>query len=116
MVFVTTISPAQDGRAYGGPSLVAEIGRERRRAQAKALALIAPLFLFLLLVFVVPIALLLTRAVDNREVSGVLRATAAALAGWDGKEVPPEAAFAALVEDFRGNPREDVAEVAKRLN
>ena len=96
--------------------LVARLSREKRRAQAKALALIAPLFLFLLLVFVVPIALLLTRAIDNREVAGVLRATASALADWDGKDVPPEAAFAALVADFRDKPREDVAEAAKRLN
>ena len=117
MAVATTILPSHaDMQAGKDASLAGRLSREKRRAQAKALALIAPLFLFLLLVFVVPIALLLTRAVDNREVSNVLRATAATLAAWDGNDLPPEAAFAALVEDFRSNPREAVAEVAKRLN
>lgn len=82
----------------------------------KALALIAPLFLFLLAVFLVPIAILLTRAVDNREVSAVLPKTAAALAGRQGDDAPTAAAAEALVADLRASPREAVAEVAKRLN
>jgi putative spermidine/putrescine transport system permease protein len=82
----------------------------------KALALIAPLFLFLLAVFLVPIAILLTRAVDNREVSAVLPKTAAALAGGHGDAAPTAAAADALVADLRASPREAVAEVAKRLN
>jgi len=82
----------------------------------KALALIAPLFLFLLAVFLVPIAILLTRAVDNREVAAVLPKTAAALAGRQGDDAPTAAAADALVADLRASPREAVAEVAKRLN
>jgi putative spermidine/putrescine transport system permease protein len=82
----------------------------------KALALIAPLFLFLLAVFLVPIAILLTRAVDNREVSAVLPKTAVALAGRQSDAAPTAAAADALVADLRASPREAVAEVAKRLN
>jgi putative spermidine/putrescine transport system permease protein len=82
----------------------------------KALALIAPLFLFLLAVFLVPIAILLTRAVDNHEVAAVLPKTATALAGRRGDTAPTADAAQALVEDLRASPREAVAEVAKRLN
>jgi putative spermidine/putrescine transport system permease protein len=82
----------------------------------KALALIAPLFLFLLAVFLVPIAILLTRAVDNREVAAVLPRTAVALEGNRGDNAPTAAAAQALVADLRASPREAVAEVAKRLN
>jgi len=82
----------------------------------KALGLIAPLFLFLLAVFLVPIAILLTRAVDNREVSAVLPKTAAALAGRHDDAAPTAGAADALVADLRASPREAVAEVAKRLN
>ena len=82
----------------------------------KALALIAPLFLFLLAVFLVPIAILLTRAVDNHEVAAVLPKTATALAGRRGDAAPTADAAQALVEDLRASPREAVAEVAKRLN
>src|SRR5262245_63568000 len=63
----------------------------------KALALIAPLFVFLLAVFLVPIAILLTRAVDNREVSAVLPKTASALATWHADDAPTAAAADALI-------------------
>jgi len=82
----------------------------------KALALIAPLFLFLLAVFLVPIAILLTRAVDNREVSAVLPKTTAALVDWKADSPPTAAVADALIADLRASPREAVAEVAKRLN
>ena len=82
----------------------------------KALALVAPLFVFLLAVFVVPIAILLSRAVDNREVSAVLPKTAEVLAARHADEAPTAAAVDALVADLRASPREAVAEVAKRLN
>jgi putative spermidine/putrescine transport system permease protein len=90
--------------------------RLHRVRRWQALALVAPLFLFLLLVFLVPIAILLTRAVDNREVSAVLPKTTAALAGRHANEAPTAAAADALVADLRASPREAVAEVAKRLN
>jgi putative spermidine/putrescine transport system permease protein len=96
--------------------LVARLKSQKRREQVKALLLIAPLFFFLLVVFVVPISMLLTKAVDNREVSGILRATSAALGDWDGAAQPTEAVYAALVADFKQNPREEIAELAKRLN
>jgi putative spermidine/putrescine transport system permease protein len=90
--------------------------RLQRASRWKALALIAPLFVFLLLVFVVPIAILLTRAVDNREVAAVLPRTALAMKGWQGSGEPTPAQVEALVADLRASPREAVAEVAKRLN
>jgi putative spermidine/putrescine transport system permease protein len=91
-----------------------ELLRLQRASRWKAIALIAPLFVFLLLVFVVPIALLLTRAVDNREVAAVLPQTAIAMRSWQGE--PGTAQAEALVADLRASPREAVAEVAKRLN
>lgn len=90
--------------------------RQRRAAQVKALLLVAPLLIFLLAVFVLPIALLLTRAVDNRTLGATLPNTVAALAGWDGRTVPEEALFAAFAADLKQSPRDQVAEVAKRLN
>lgn len=90
--------------------------RLRRRAQVKALLLIAPLALFLAIIFIVPIGLLLTRSVDNREVGANLKETSAALASWDGNGLPGDAAFVALARDFKAAPRDAVAEVAKRIN
>lgn len=81
-----------------------------------ALALVAPLFLFLLATFVAPVATLLVRSVDNREIGRVLPHTAKALHAWDGTGLPDEHAFAALADDLRSGSREDVAAVARLLN
>jgi putative spermidine/putrescine transport system permease protein len=97
-------------------ALKARLRRVQRLAKLKAIGLIAPLMVFLLVVFIAPIAILLTRAVDNREVPAVLGRTAVAIAEWDGKELPPESVYAAFVADLEATPRSTVAELAKRLN
>jgi putative spermidine/putrescine transport system permease protein len=88
----------------------------RRKGQFRALLLVAPLLIFLLAIFVLPIGMLLTRSVDNSEVARTLPSTVAALASWNGETAPDEVIYAAFAADLRGSPREDVAEVAKRLN
>lgn len=115
---MSTVLATDAGQGAGDEQRAAKrrLARLHSIGRWKALALIAPLFLFLLAVFLVPIAILLTRAVDNREVSAVLPKTAAALAGWQGDDAPTAAAAEALVADLRASPREAVAEVAKRLN
>jgi putative spermidine/putrescine transport system permease protein len=97
-------------------TLKARLRRVQRIGKIKALALIAPLFIFMIVVFIAPITMLLTRSVDNREVPAVLGKTAAAIAGWDGKELPPDAVYAAFLADLEAAPRSTVAELAKRLN
>lgn len=97
-------------------ALTRRLRRLKRRGQVKALLLVAPLMLFLLSVFVLPIGMLLTRSVDNSDVSLALPATTAALANWNGQDIPGEPLFAALAADLKISSREDVAEVAKRLN
>jgi putative spermidine/putrescine transport system permease protein len=88
----------------------------RRKGQMRALLLVAPLMLFLLAIFILPIGMLLTRSVDNREVARTLPNTVAMLSSWDGRAVPDEAVYAALATDLKASSREDVAEIAKRLN
>lgn len=77
----------------------------------------APLLLFLLLTFVAPIGRMLWRGVQDDEVAAVLPRTTAALADWDGRALPPDAAFAALVEDMReGRAAGTLGAAAGRLN
>ncbi len=99
----------------------ARLKRELRLAQAKkrtmALLLVAPLAIFLLLIFVVPIAALLTRAVQNPEVATALPHTVAALHGWDRKSTPPDAAYVALAQDLQAVQDGDaMGALARRLN
>lgn len=60
---------------------------------------------------------MLWRSVQDNEVAPVLPRTLAALAGWDGTALPPEAAFAALVVDLReGRAAGTLGVAAGRLN
>ncbi len=91
--------------------------RSGRREQLRAAALVLPLFLFLLATFIVPIAAMLGRALFDREVGEIMPRVTAELAHWDGRELPPDAAYAALIEDVRA-AREagTLASAATRLN
>ncbi len=104
------------GTNVDGAALARRLRGLRRKGQVRALLLVAPLMLFLVAIFVLPIGMLLTRSVDNSDVSRTLPATVSALAGWDGQSVPGEAVFAAFAADLKAASREDVAEIAKRLN
>ncbi|MGO7695604.1 ABC transporter permease, partial [Rhizobium leguminosarum] len=105
-----------DGSMIAARTRVKSLGSAKSKAQLRALLLVAPLLIFLLLVFVLPIALLLTRAVDNRAASAALPYTMSALSGWDEQSAPDEALFAAFATDLKQSPRDQIAEVAKRLN
>ena len=91
--------------------------RSRRREQVRAAALVLPLFLFLLATFIVPIGAMLSRAVFDSEVAAIMPHVTAELARWDGRQLPPDAAYAALIEDVRA-AREagTLASAATRLN
>lgn len=89
----------------------------QRRRTWRGLLLVGPLALFLLAIFVIPIASLLTRAVDNPEVIETLPRTLRVLADWDGRATPPDAAFQALAEDLAHAKSTPAAgELARRLN
>src|SRR5258705_13968970 len=91
--------------------------RAERGLQFKALALVLPLLLFLLFTFVGPLAGMLWRSVDDWEVRQALPHTVAALADWDGKDVPDEKAYAALAGDIpAARASGTVAIASKRLN
>ncbi len=101
----------------GSQELRRSLARVENRRRGIAVALTLPLLAFLLFVFFVPIAALLTRAVENPEIADSLARTSQAVADWNGKEVPPASAFAAVVSDL-GALRESAAAgaVARRLN
>src|SRR4029453_17825629 len=91
--------------------------RSRRREQLRAAALVLPLFLFLVACFVVPIGAMLSRGVIDADIARILPEVTAALKNWDGRELPPVSAYAALIADIRA-AREagNLASAATRLN
>ncbi|WP_374383278.1 ABC transporter permease [Dongia sp.] len=107
---VTTVS---EDRA----TLKSRLRRAERMQRLRALGLVLPLFLFILVVFVTPIAILLTRAVDNPEIADNLPLTTTALKDWNGTDVPDEAVFAAFAEDLKAAQKSKATGLlGKRLN
>ena len=76
-----------------------------------------PLFVFLLASFIAPIGAMLARGVTDTDVARILPRVTHALAHWDGRALPPAAAYGALVADIR-SAREagTLASAATRLN
>lgn len=104
-------------KSVAGPALAAQLRKVEQRKRLRAIALTLPLLIFLAVTFLVPLGALLVRAVENPEVASTLGTTVQALKDWDRKEAPPDAAYAALVTDFRAIPETAQAGVlARRLN
>src|SRR6266567_3743324 len=91
--------------------------RSRRRDQLRAAALVLPLFVFLAACFVLPIGAMLSRGVIDTDIARILPDVTAALKGWDGRDLPAESAYAALIADIRGaRDAGMLASAATRLN
>ncbi len=103
--------------AADGTPLKASLNRAMRKSKMRALLLVAPLLLFILFSFLIPIGDMTFRSVDNWHVSTLMPKTTAALADWDGKELPDEPVFAALVSDLQaGAKSREIGKVGTRLN
>jgi len=102
-----------------GVPLRVSLARARRRNRNKALLLVLPLFLFILVTFFIPITTMLFRSVENQLVGEMLHRTVPLLQQWDerGDQIPDEAVFVALAEDFReARETHSAGSVGRRLN
>ena len=100
-----------------GVPLKTSLRRANRRRRIAAFLLVTPLLAFVMITFVIPIADMLWRSVDNPTIVSTLPRTLAALQDWDGRDLPPEAAYAAMVEDLRnGQENRTIGRVGIRLN
>ena len=97
--------------------LRAKLKKSQRSYKLKSLLLIAPLFVFVLVCFAFPIGTMLTRSVDNPDVHTAMPATTQALAAWNGKSLPGESTYAALITDL-ASARENgqIGALSKRLS
>jgi putative spermidine/putrescine transport system permease protein len=100
-----------------GIPLKVRLRRAERTKQVRAILLVAPLFLFILVTFLLPIGTLLFRSVQNPELPKYLPQTIAAMASWDGRQLPDETIFAAFAADLKqAQANRVVAEIGKRVN
>jgi putative spermidine/putrescine transport system permease protein len=111
---------AHAAAATAGPSkpgLRRALRRSRRREQWRAAALVLPLFAFVVVCFVAPIGAMLARGVVDTDIARIFPRVTAALKTWNGGDLPPDEAYAALVADIHA-AREagTLASAATRLN
>ncbi|HET6156878.1 MAG TPA: ABC transporter permease [Dongiaceae bacterium] len=100
-----------------GVPLKVRLARAERSRKLKAVGLVLPLFLFVVITFLFPLLVMTFKSIKNEETYGRLDHTHEALADWDGKALPDEAAFAALAADLKAaQERREVGEIAKRVN
>ena len=84
-----------------------------------ALLLVAPLFLFVLITFLIPIFDMLIRSVDNSIAGEQFPNVVVEIRNWDldSTELPDEATFQALIEDFKvGAKEKTISRLGRRLN
>ena len=108
---------AEDDVVADGKVLRRSLRRAERRRLLGNLSLTLPLLAFLLVFFLAPIVSVLTRSVENSQVSSVLPETAAALRAWDGQGLPDETVMATFAaEAAAAQKAKTLAAVAARLN
>ena len=103
--------------AADGTPLKESLNKAMRKNRIRALLLVAPLFIFILFSFLIPIFDMTFRSVDNWQVGTLMPNTSLALKDWDGKAIPEEAVFEALIADLKaGSITREIGKVGTRLN
>jgi len=103
--------------AADGTPLKASLNRAMRKNRINALLLVTPLFIFIVFSFLIPIIDMTFRSVDNWQVGTLMPKTTLALVSWDGKTLPDEPVFAALIQDLQAGARvREIGKVGTRLN
>ena len=83
-----------------GVPLTKQLARAERRKKYVALGMVLPLLVFILVTFAIPILSMLFRSVDNPRMTNLVPNLAAAVAQWDGIELPSEAVFETAFHDL----------------
>jgi putative spermidine/putrescine transport system permease protein len=101
----------------GSSTLKASLRRAERQKRRGAFLLTLPLLVYVTVMFLVPLAGMIWLSLANLVIPSYMPKTVAALSHWDGKALPPEAAYAAVADDLRADFKyHTFGRVAKRLN
>lgn len=110
------MTAANSGVPLGVPLRLA-LKRIERRRKVAAFMLVLPLLLFIVVTFVFPIGRMVFNAVHDNVLLILLPNTMAELRNWDGKDLPDEAAYAALAGDLKAAEAQKTAfQIGKRIN
>ncbi|WP_342734241.1 ABC transporter permease [Bradyrhizobium sp. B117] len=94
-----------------------KLQRVERRRRLSAFILVLPLLLLILLAFVLPIGRMMLNAIHDDTLPALMPQTMAALSRWDGKNLPDESVYAALVGDLKQAwAHKTAGAIGKRIN
>ena len=112
-----SVPSVADSAVADGARLRKQLAGAQLNGHFRALGLLLPLFLFILLTFVYPIGRMLVNSFVDQSISSNLPTTMPLLSHWDGKDLPDESVFQALVTDFAKVRADNNGPlVGKRLN
>ncbi|WP_407193107.1 ABC transporter permease [Bradyrhizobium sp. STM 3566] len=102
---------------FDGVPLRIKLQRIERARKLRAFALVLPLLLFILIGFILPIGRMMFNAVHDDTLLFLMPRTMAALRGWDGRDLPEETVYAALVNDLKTSwAQKTAARIGERIN
>ena len=112
------VTAATEGSAIvGSSSLKASLRRAEAKKRRTAFMLTLPLLAFITVMFLIPLLGMVWLSVANTTMRDYMPKTVAALSNWEGKQLPPEKAYAAVGEDLTAAFKaRKFGLIAKRLN
>ncbi|MGY4408328.1 putative spermidine/putrescine transport system permease protein [Bradyrhizobium sp. LB7.1] len=100
-----------------GVPLRTKLQRIERRRKLRAFTLVLPLLLFILIAFILPLGRMMFNAIHDDTLLTLMPRTTAAVSTWDGKGLPDESVYAALVDDLKqARAQKTTGVIAKRIN
>ena len=104
-------------RTSDGELVSVKLKKVESRRRRTAFLLVTPLLLFIIFAYIYPILQMLTRSIDNTQMSNLLSQTHEVIQNWDGEEMPGEdvtSTFYYELKDLIANKQH--GKIATRLN
>ena len=99
-----------------GIPLKVSLKKAERINKIRAFLLVLPLLTFILITFLVPIADMLVRSVDDREINTVFPKTFEVYKKWDKEGLPPEEVYEAMFFELRDGKGYSIGSASTRMN
>tara|TARA_B100000315_G_scaffold45958_1_gene40746 strand:- start:16 stop:1269 length:1254 start_codon:yes stop_codon:yes gene_type:complete len=99
-----------------GIPLKESLKKSERRNKIRAFLLVSPLLFFILITFLIPIADMLVRSVDDRQINTVFPKTFEVYKKWDRQGLPSEEVYEAIFFEIKNSEGFSIGKASTRMN
>jgi len=99
-----------------GIPLKVSLQKSERRNKIRAFLLAAPLLVFILVTFLIPIADMLVRSIDDRQINTVFPKTFEVYKKWDQQGLPSEELYKTMFFEVKNSEGYDIGKASTRMN